>query len=117
VKGVTREGQAPLWIIGERGTFELDEDSQTFRRVTGALDTWTSKSRVNDAVNLGDGSIAIATSFGGYSSVPSTANLSAKSTETPAWPGRSTHRRTRRREARGRIRQPSQVHLPREHEP
>lgn len=65
VEGVARAGHPPLWIIGERGVFEIDEPTQTFHRVRGALDTWVSDARVNDAVNLGDDTIAIATSLNG----------------------------------------------------
>ena len=65
VQGVGRKNDSPFWIIGERGVFEIDSDSQTFRRVPGALDTWVSDTRVNDAINLGDGSIAVATSLKG----------------------------------------------------
>ncbi|MCF3652170.1 hybrid sensor histidine kinase/response regulator [Synoicihabitans lomoniglobus] len=59
---VPREGADPLWVVGERGVFELDKTTQSFRRVDGALDALVKTTRVNAALNLGDGSIAVATS-------------------------------------------------------
>ena len=62
---VSRDGQPPLWVIGERGVFELEETAGAFRRVPGALDDVIKTTRINMLANLGDGTIAVATSLRG----------------------------------------------------
>ncbi len=57
-----REGQPLLWVVGQRGAFEIEEDTRSLRRVPGPLDDIARVTRVNDMLSLGDGTLAIATS-------------------------------------------------------
>ncbi len=58
----TRDGDTLLWVVGQRGAFEVDADNQAFVRVPGPLDDLVKTTRVNDMLNLGDGTLAVATS-------------------------------------------------------
>ncbi|WP_221029007.1 hybrid sensor histidine kinase/response regulator [Actomonas aquatica] len=60
-----RDGQPPLWVIGQRGAFEINEATQTLVRIPGPLDDVARTNRVNALVNLGDGTLALATSQSG----------------------------------------------------
>ncbi len=57
-----RDGQPPLWVIGQRGAYTIDAATQRFIPVPGPLDELARGSRVNAMLNLGDGTLAVATS-------------------------------------------------------
>lgn len=61
VFGVARTGLPPLWLFGHRGAFVVDESTQTFQRVEGALDRLVATTRINGLIDLGDGTLAVAT--------------------------------------------------------
>lgn len=63
--GVSRPNLPPLWIAGEKGVFELDPITGRFIRVEGPLDELVRTTRVNDVLDLHDGTLGIATSVRG----------------------------------------------------
>ncbi len=62
VRGIARPGRPPLWAIGERGVFEIDSATRTFRRIEGPLDALLRQNRINDIERLDATSFAVATS-------------------------------------------------------
>ncbi|MCF7687299.1 MAG: response regulator [Cephaloticoccus sp.] len=65
VIGVARGGHPPLWVSGEKGVFEIDPNTGRLHRVEGALDRLVATTRINSVLNLGDGTLAVATSLRG----------------------------------------------------
>lgn len=63
--GVARPDLPPLWIAGEKGVFELETETGRFKRITGPLDDLVRTTRVNDVLDLHDGTIGLATSVRG----------------------------------------------------
>ncbi len=55
---ISRPGNTPLWVIGQRGAFEIAEGTTK----VGALDTHCADSRINDIERLDDQTFAVATS-------------------------------------------------------
>lgn len=64
-RAITRPNQSPLWVIGERGVFEIDPTDRTLQRVSGPLDALVREGRVNDIERLDANSLAVATSLHG----------------------------------------------------
>lgn len=57
-----RADKPPLWVIGERGVFELDFATGEFTRIAGPLDDILRETRLNDVERLDDSTFAVATS-------------------------------------------------------
>lgn len=60
--GLSRPDDTPLWVIGERGVFEINPATRSFVRVPGPLDTLIQDNRINDIERLDATSFAVATS-------------------------------------------------------
>ena len=60
--GIDRPNRSPLWVIGERGVFELVGDEASFQRVPGPLNDLIQTTRINDIERLDENSFAVATS-------------------------------------------------------
>ncbi|MDB4384978.1 hypothetical protein N9Z12_02905 [Opitutaceae bacterium] len=62
---ITRPNQSPIWVIGERGVFEINPADQSLQRIPGPLDALVREGRVNDIERLDENSFAVATSLYG----------------------------------------------------
>lgn len=62
---VPRDDQAPLWVVAHHGVFVLNETAKHFEQVPGPLDELVARDRINGAIALPDGSIAVASTAHG----------------------------------------------------